>query len=84
MEKDQIIDDLVEIIKPYVSEKELLENIDESKDLINDLHINSAHLVDIVLDIEEKYDIMIDDDAIGKMNTVGEAIEVIKLKLKSA
>ena len=84
MEKDQIIDELVEIIKPYVSEKELLENIDESKDLINDLHINSAHLVDIVLDIEEKYDIMIDDDSIGKMNTVGEAIEVIKLKLKSA
>lgn len=82
MEKDQVIKELVEIIKPYVPEKELLESIDESKDLINDLHINSAHLVDIVLDVEEKYDIIIDDDSIGKMNTVGESVAIIIEKLK--
>ena len=83
MNKEQIIKELIEIITPYVPEKGLLENIDESKELINDLHINSAHLVDIVLDVEEKYDIMIDDDAIGKMNTVGESVSMILEKIKS-
>ncbi len=83
MDKEQIIKELIEIIKPYVPEKELIDNIDESKELINDLHINSAHIVDIVLDVEEKYDIMIDDDAIGKMNTVGESVSMILEKIKS-
>ncbi|MBV6642932.1 MAG: acyl carrier protein [Cyclobacteriaceae bacterium] len=83
MDKKKIIKELIEIITPYVPEKELIDNIDESKELINDLHINSAHIVDIVLDVEEKYDIMIDDDAIGKMNTVGESVSMIMEKIKS-
>lgn len=83
MDKEKIIKELIEIITPYVPEKELIDNIDESKELINDLHINSAHIVDIVLDVEEKYDIMIDDDAIGKMNTVGESVSMIMEKIKS-
>tara|TARA_Y100001972_G_scaffold129198_1_gene195113 strand:- start:4173 stop:4424 length:252 start_codon:yes stop_codon:yes gene_type:complete len=83
MDKEQIIKELIEIITPYVPEKDLIDNIDESKELINDLHINSAHIVDIVLDVEEKYDIMIDDDAIGKMNTVGESVSMILEKIKS-
>ncbi len=83
MDKESIKKELIEIISPYIPNKELLENLTEEKDLINDLSINSAHIVDIVLDIEEKYDIMIDDDAIGKMNTVGESITVIQEKIKS-
>ena len=50
--------------------------------MINDLKINSAHIVDIVLDVEEKYDIIIEDDAIMKMGTIGQAIEVINGKVQ--
>ncbi len=82
MDREKISKELIEIITPYVPEKDLLNKISESNDLINDLHINSAHIVDIVLDVEEKYDIMIDDDAINKMNTVGESIDVILSKVK--
>ena len=81
MDRDKIKDELAEIIGPYIPDKELLKDLSEEKDLINDLNINSAHIVDIVLDIEEKYDITIDDDAIGKMNTVGESIDIILEKV---
>jgi len=45
-------------------------------DMLRDLQINSAHLVDIILDMEEEFDIEIDDTTAEKMLTVGEAIDI--------
>ncbi len=73
---------LKEIIAVYVPDKEILGKLTLEHDLINDLKINSAHIVDIVLDVEEKYDIMIEDDAIMEMVTIGQAIEVIYGKVQ--
>lgn len=81
MEREQIKKELLTIINPYIDEKELTSEISEQSDLINDLKINSAHLVDIVLDIEDKFDIMIEDDLIGKMDTVGDSLDIISDKL---
>ena len=72
--------DLLEIIKPYLPEEIEVNEVSEDKHLINDLKINSAHIVDIVLDIEDKFDIMIDDDAIGEMNTVQDSINMVLKK----
>ncbi|MFT4833431.1 MAG: acyl carrier protein [Marinoscillum sp.] len=83
MERQEIFKDLLKIMDPYIDEKELTTEISEESDLINDLMINSAHMVDIVLDIEEKFDIMIEDDFIGKMDTVGDALDIISEKLNA-
>lgn len=83
MDRESIKKELLSIIDPYIDEKDLTTDISESSDLINDLNINSAHMVDIVLDIEEKFDIMIEDDFIGKMDTVGDALDIIGEKLNS-
>lgn len=81
MNREEIKVELLKIIDPYIDEKGVTTSISEQSDLINDLNINSAHLVDIVLDIEEKFDIMIEDDFIGKMDTVGNALDIIEEKL---
>lgn len=81
MSTEEIKQGLVEIISPYLPDKSKLEGLTVNSDLINDLQINSAHIVDIVLDVEEKFDVMIDDDTIGKMTTVGASIEIIADKL---
>lgn len=81
MNREEIKVELLKIIDPYIDEKEVTSSISEQSDLINDLNINSAHLVDIVLDIEEKFDIMIEDDFISKMDTVGNALDIIEEKL---
>ena len=83
MEREEIKKELLKIIDPYIDEKEVTTSISEQSDLINDLNINSAHMVDIVLDIEEKFDIMIEDDFISKMDTVGNALDIIEEKLNS-
>ena len=80
MNQESVKTDLLEIIKPYLPEEIQIGEVSEEKHLINDLKINSAHIVDIVLDIEDKFDIMIDDDAIGEMNTVRDSIDVVLQK----
>ena len=81
MDKDEAIQKLKEIVKPNVKEANLLENINENTDFINDLNINSANLVDVVLDVEEVFDIEIDADSMEKMRDVKSALAVIEEKL---
>ncbi|MAE87369.1 MAG: acyl carrier protein [Flammeovirgaceae bacterium] len=82
MNREEIKVQLLKIIDPYIDEKGVTTSVSEKSDLINDLNINSAHLVDIVLDIEEEFDIIIEDDYIGKMDTVGSALDIIEEKIK--
>ncbi|MDR9374259.1 MAG: acyl carrier protein [Schleiferiaceae bacterium] len=76
MTRNEIKDQLQDIIRPYVSNPEKLAEMTEQSDLLKDLEINSAHLVDIILDMEEGFDIEIDDKAAEQMLTVGQALDV--------
>ena len=80
MDRKQLIDKLGEIIKPYAQNPEALANLSEESDFLKDLKINSAHLVDIILDAEDAFDIEIDDDSAEQMLTVGAAIDIILKK----
>jgi acyl carrier protein len=81
MDKEQVIVALKEIVTPYTQDQSALEYINEDTDFIKDLKINSANLVDVVLDVEERYDIEIDNESMAKMLTVRSAIEIIEAKL---
>lgn len=80
---ETMLTDLKSIIKPYIQNEEAFENLTEETDFIRDLKINSANLVDIVLDVEDKFDIEIDNDSMDKMLNVKAALEVIQEKLAS-
>ena len=81
MNKEEAIQKLKEIVKPYVKNEEALNNISEDTDFINDLNINSANLVDVILDVEEVFDIEIDAESMEKMRDVKSALAVIEEKL---
>jgi acyl carrier protein len=72
MNRTELLEQLKELISPYMSDKSLLGSVTENTHLINDLKINSAHFVDVVLDAEAKFNIMIEDDLADKMFTVGD------------
>jgi acyl carrier protein len=78
---EQMISDLKEIVKPYIQNQKEFDNLTEETDFINDLKINSANLVDVVLDIEDKFDIEIDNDSMDKMLNVKSALAIIETKL---
>lgn len=81
MDKETLITQLKEIVKPYAKNQEALQNINEDTDFVNDLKINSANLVDVVLDVEEQFNIVIDNESMERMLNVKSAIEIIEAKL---
>ncbi len=82
METNEIIYCLKKIVKPYVQNDLAFQNFGQNTDFIKDLEINSANLVDIVLDVEDEFNIAIDNDAMENMTTVEDAVKIIKNKQK--
>jgi acyl carrier protein len=81
MDKETALEHLKNIVKPYVQDQEAFDSLTEETTFINDLKINSANLVDVILDIEEKFDIIIDNDSMEKMVNVKAAISIIEAEL---
>jgi acyl carrier protein len=75
---------LVEIITPFIKTNMLIDSINNETKIIEDLGINSARMVDIILDLEDKFQIQISDEMAAKMTTVGAAVnqvaEIIKTR----
>lgn len=83
MERQEIVNELKRVLAPYMEDKELLNGINEQTNLVNDLKINSANLVDIIIDAESKYNIEIDFDSAEKMFTVASCVDVILEKMNN-
>ncbi|MDX1753325.1 MAG: phosphopantetheine-binding protein [Salinimicrobium sediminis] len=84
METKEIIYCLKKIVKPYVQNDLAFQDFGQSTDFIKDLEINSANLVDIVLDVEDEFNIAIDNDSMDNMTTVNDAVRIIKSKQQQA
>lgn len=80
-DKKQMISELKLIVKPYIQDEEAFDNLHEETNFITDLKINSANLIDVILDVEDKYDIELDNESMDKMLSVKAALEVIKTKI---
>ncbi len=58
-----------------------VDNVTPESDFLNELNINSANLVDIVLDVEDAFDIRLENEDMDEMKTVKDALEIIDKKL---
>tara|TARA_R100001369_G_scaffold28908_3_gene51975 strand:- start:1600 stop:1881 length:282 start_codon:yes stop_codon:yes gene_type:complete len=83
MTTEQIYAKLLPIIKTYLPEDVSEEDIAPNKDLTGELNINSAHLVDVVLDVEDEFDVEFANADMENLRTINDAIEIIKQKLKT-
>ena len=71
---------IIEILKKYTFDNKVWDNFTPEMNLKDDLKINSARIVDIVLDMEEQFDIEISDAEIERMKTVQDIYEILKSK----
>ncbi|SDE30405.1 acyl carrier protein [Pricia antarctica] len=81
MTKDERYKKLKDIIKIYLPEDVSVANISMESHFINELNINSANLVDIILDVEDEFDIMLENEDMERMQTVQDALQIIEGKL---
>jgi acyl carrier protein len=80
MEQQEAFTKVVNIIKPFVRNEEALKNASQQTRILEDLGVNSARLVDIVLNFEDEFGIEIDDESADKVRTLGDAVQVIVSK----
>ena len=81
MDEKQIFQEMVTILKPYVKDPALLENATKETHILDDLKVNSARLVDVIIKCEDVFDIEIDDDDADQIRTIGNAVDILQKKL---
>jgi acyl carrier protein len=81
MDTQKIFEKLIDIIKEYVKEPERLENVNMDTKIIQDLKVNSARLVDIIIKCEDAFDIEIQDEDADEIKTIGDAVRIVEQKL---
>ncbi|WP_149275830.1 acyl carrier protein [Pareuzebyella sediminis] len=72
---------LKEIVSIYLPEDVSVNDITLKSHFLDELNINSANLVDIVLDVEDEFDILLENDDMDGMKTVEDALKIIDAKL---
>jgi len=81
MDRPAVFEKVVETIEPFVKNQEALKSVSEDTDILSDLEVNSARLVDVILDLEVEFDIEVADEDADAVNTVGDAVDLILDKL---
>jgi acyl carrier protein len=81
MERSEIRDKVVKIIGTYAKDKDALGAVTDDTNILEDLKVNSARLVDVILDFEDAFDIEVEDEDADSVNTVGDAIKLIESKV---
>ncbi len=81
MTEKEIYSKLENIIKEYLPEDVSIEQIKPESNLTKELNINSSHLVDIILDLEDTFNFTLNNEDMEQLHTVEDAVRIIKLKL---
>ena len=82
MEAQMIFDKMVAIITPFAKNAAALAAITKDTHILDDLKVNSARMVDIIIEAEDAFGVSIGDDEADSIETVGDAVTVIRAKLQ--
>ncbi len=78
----EIIEKLKAIIEPYLDDEDVkVDSLIPDSHLIQDLGLDSFYVIDLVIDIENKFDINIENEQISQFETVEQVVKVIQEKL---
>ena len=79
MKMEEVQSKLKEIVMDRLNAEE--DQIKPEASFVEDLGADSLDIVELIMGIEEQFDIEIPDEDAEKLTTVGEAMEYVKTKL---
>jgi acyl carrier protein len=79
---ENIKEQVKNILKKYTFNDEVWIGFNDNTSIIKDLKINSARIVDIILDVEEIYNISISDEELESLNCFIDIVLLISNKTK--
>jgi acyl carrier protein len=80
MDQREVFESVVAILKPFAKNQEAFAHATLKTSILKDLRVNSARLVDVVLEIEERFAIQVQDDEADKVRLVGDAVNLVLSK----
>jgi len=80
MSQEEIFTKVVGILKPFVRAPDALAAVGPETSILGDLKVNSARLVDVVLEMEDAFGIAITDDEADSVRSVGDAVSIVLRK----
>jgi len=81
MTRTDIFDKVVGILKRYTKNEQALVGVSAETNILEDLRVNSARLVDVILDFEDAFNIEIADDDADSVTTIGDALQLIEARI---
>jgi acyl carrier protein len=81
MERKEVFEKVVKILTPHVKNQAALASVSDTTHILDDLKVNSARLVDVVLAFEDEFDVEIPDEDVDSVNTIGDCVRLIVEKL---
>ena len=81
MTEAEIFEKVVKILTPYVKAQGALAGVANETNILDDLKVNSARLVDVVLAFEDEFDIEIADEDVDAVATIGDCVTLIRQKV---
>ncbi|EGS31382.1 MAG: acyl carrier protein [Peptoniphilus sp. oral taxon 375] len=68
-------DRILEIIAEQFNVK--VEDLDEDTNFVDDLNVDSIELLELVMTIEDEFDLELEDEVLENLTTVGDVIDYI-------
>ena len=79
MKRAEIFNELKEIVLDNLGDDDI--NVSEESVLTDDLGLTSLDLISIVGDVEDSFDISVEDEAMESLETVGDVLDYIEGRL---
>jgi acyl carrier protein len=80
MTHEEAFEKIIKILTPHVKNQAALDTVNEDTSILDDLKVNSARLVDVVLAFEDDFDIEIADEEVDLINTIGDCLKLVLAK----
>jgi acyl carrier protein len=77
MSEVEILEGVHKIILAHSPERSKITSVDGNMSILQDLKVNSARLVDIILELEDWFNISISDNDADGIRTVGDAANLV-------
>ena len=78
--KEQIEDIVKEVISSQKGVKK--ESLSDDMDLQTDVNLDSLDIVEIIMDLEDKFNIQFKEDETFRFNTISQIIDYVERKIK--
>jgi acyl carrier protein len=79
--KEEILDQLIELIRPYSEESIVLS---EQTRIMDDVGLDSMKVMELVMQIEDRFDVSVPLNILPDVNTIGEFAKHLETMLQDS